>query len=288
MHELIYSEKCKLQVEIQPNGSVLLGIINPADGGQYTNILVHREVRNRLASVISGGNFWDPAPRTLSTHDKPIKPSWPEGAIDLMAKVPQPAGSYHYLADENGITPNWEAERMQWFGTEAFTNEHHKLTHNLTCARGAGKTTQTLEKLHAVIADKDEELAKRAEDNDVMANEIERLREQIKQLRDAAARRLADDAALSNSWDDGEGEDAPDCDEDGCDCATAPDEDAADAKLDAEGPVPPDDESPWAMPRRTDPHDKLRLIADTVAGQAPFGTELADFQRRLRLILAME
>ena len=31
--------------------------------------------------------------------------------------------------------------------------------------------------------------------------------------------------------------------------------------------------------------DKLRMIRDTVEGQPPFGTELANFQRRLRLIL---
>lgn len=31
--------------------------------------------------------------------------------------------------------------------------------------------------------------------------------------------------------------------------------------------------------------DRLRLIADTVEGQQPLGTELADFRRRLLLIL---
>ena len=31
--------------------------------------------------------------------------------------------------------------------------------------------------------------------------------------------------------------------------------------------------------------DKLRMIRDTVECQSPFGTELANFQRRLRLIL---
>lgn len=36
---------------------------------------------------------------------------------------------------------------------------------------------------------------------------------------------------------------------------------------------------------RASAEDKLRMIRDTVEGQAPFGTELANFQRRLRLIL---
>lgn len=36
---------------------------------------------------------------------------------------------------------------------------------------------------------------------------------------------------------------------------------------------------------RASSDDKLRLIRDTVEGQTPFGTELSDFQRRLRLIL---
>lgn len=36
---------------------------------------------------------------------------------------------------------------------------------------------------------------------------------------------------------------------------------------------------------RASAEDKLRLIADTVDGQAPFGTELANFRRRLQLIL---
>ena len=31
--------------------------------------------------------------------------------------------------------------------------------------------------------------------------------------------------------------------------------------------------------------DKLILIRDTVEGQTPFGSDLANFQRRLRLIL---
>jgi len=31
--------------------------------------------------------------------------------------------------------------------------------------------------------------------------------------------------------------------------------------------------------------DKLRMISDTVEGQPPFGTELANFRRRLRIIL---
>jgi hypothetical protein len=36
---------------------------------------------------------------------------------------------------------------------------------------------------------------------------------------------------------------------------------------------------------RVSSEDKLRLIRDTVECQTPFGTELANFQRRLRLIL---
>lgn len=39
-------------------------------------------------------------------------------------------------------------------------------------------------------------------------------------------------------------------------------------------------------PRAT-AEDKLRMIRDTVEGQAPFGSELANFQRRLRLILGL-
>lgn len=39
---------------------------------------------------------------------------------------------------------------------------------------------------------------------------------------------------------------------------------------------------------RASAEDKLRMIRDTVDGQPPFGTELADFQRRLRLILAIQ
>lgn len=31
--------------------------------------------------------------------------------------------------------------------------------------------------------------------------------------------------------------------------------------------------------------DKLRILRDIVEGQAPFGTELANFQRLLRIIL---
>jgi|GEM_PF-2594594 len=36
---------------------------------------------------------------------------------------------------------------------------------------------------------------------------------------------------------------------------------------------------------RVSSEDKLRLIRDTVEAQTPFGTELANFQRRLRIVL---
>lgn len=84
-------------------------------------------------------------------------------------------------------------------------------------------------------------------------------------------------AALHHGNDD---EDAPDCDLGGCDCATAPEEDAADAK--ESGPTAPD---PKEYVDNTD--HKLRLLFDTIDAQQPFGTELANFRRRLLLILGM-
>lgn len=56
-------------------------------------------------------------------------------------------------------------------------------------------------------------------------------------------------------------------------------------------PVPPDDEDKIterampATPDRQELEDRLRVIAAIVEDQAPFGTELANFQRRLRFAL---
>ncbi|WP_104086542.1 hypothetical protein [Arthrobacter sp. GMC3] len=77
-------------------------------------------------------------------------------------------------------------------------------------------------------------------------------------------------------------------------------------QMDAESaaaPVMPTDQMPWASVavkaddgeksegaiERTGvtAEDKLRMIADTVEGQVPFGTELANFRRRLSAILSI-
>jgi len=46
------------------------------------------------------------------------------------------------------------------------------------------------------------------------------------------------------------------------------------------------DDSPSIEPSLSDA-EKLRLIADTVAGQVPFGTELANFRKRLLAVLSI-
>lgn len=46
------------------------------------------------------------------------------------------------------------------------------------------------------------------------------------------------------------------------------------------------DDSPEIAPTVSD-SDKLRLIADVVNGQTPFGTELANFRRRLLAVLSI-
>lgn len=40
-----------------------------------------------------------------------------------------------------------------------------------------------------------------------------------------------------------------------------------------------------ALPQRTSDADKLRVLAAVIDAQAPFGTELADFKRRLQIVL---
>jgi hypothetical protein len=60
------------------------------------------------------------------------------------------------------------------------------------------------------------------------------------------------------------------------------------AEAQQDTPQPPDEEgmNP-AYATRTDPEDKLRIIADVVNAQAPLGTDLANFRRRLHAILDM-
>jgi hypothetical protein len=54
----------------------------------------------------------------------------------------------------------------------------------------------------------------------------------------------------------------------------------------SKGPLIPDEAIDTAtVPVTVSDADKLRIIRDIVEGQAPFGSELANFQRRLRLIL---
>lgn len=52
---------------------------------------------------------------------------------------------------------------------------------------------------------------------------------------------------------------------------------------DYSGPVEPEDVG--TIPAKVTDSDKLRILRDIVEGQAPFGSELANFQRRLRIIL---
>lgn len=54
------------------------------------------------------------------------------------------------------------------------------------------------------------------------------------------------------------------------------------------GPEEPDDASGRESAERqarTSDADKLRILADVIDAQAPFGTELADFKRRLQIVL---
>lgn len=42
-----------------------------------------------------------------------------------------------------------------------------------------------------------------------------------------------------------------------------------------------------ALPQSVSDVDKLRILADVVDAQAPFGTDLADFKRRLQIVLGL-
>lgn len=56
-------------------------------------------------------------------------------------------------------------------------------------------------------------------------------------------------------------------------------------------PTPPEQRAPKgedpALPQGVSDADKLRLLADVVDAQAPFGTDLADFKRRLQIVLGL-
>jgi hypothetical protein len=52
-----------------------------------------------------------------------------------------------------------------------------------------------------------------------------------------------------------------------------------------DGPEDSPSEDVAMIPLKASDADKLRIIRDIVEGQSPFGSELANFQRRLRIIL---
>lgn len=52
-------------------------------------------------------------------------------------------------------------------------------------------------------------------------------------------------------------------------------------------PEEPDTAEDPAAPQRVSDVDKLRLLAAVVDAQAPFGTDLANFKRRLQIVLGL-
>jgi hypothetical protein len=55
-----------------------------------------------------------------------------------------------------------------------------------------------------------------------------------------------------------------------------------------DGPEESPGDDVGTIPARASDADKLRIIRDIVEGQSPFGSELANFQRRLRIILDIQ